>query len=67
MMLKSSAPVAYLVHAVLLNSSALYQRWVVEEGLILVGFLRVKIETCKESELIGEGRDECALYWFTGT
>lgn len=37
--LKSTAIVSYLVQSLPLNRSAVYQWWLVEDGLRLVGFL----------------------------
>lgn len=65
--LKSTAPEMYPVHILLLNSSAVYRQCLVENGLIFVGFLFAKLETCMESEPRGESRGNCAHYWFTDT
>lgn len=62
----SSGLLVHLIHIVLLNSSALYQRCLVQDGLTLMRLMPVKMEKCKESQLHGEGRGECANYWFTG-
>lgn len=56
MELKSRALVAYPVHDMLLNKDAMYRQNLVEKRLSLVGFLLLKMETCKESDLSGEGR-----------
>lgn len=61
-MLKSTALVPYLIHGVLLNSSAMYRRWRAEYKLTLIGLFPVKRETCKGSEMSGEGRSESAHY-----
>lgn len=55
-MLKSTALAAYLAHAVLLNSSVVYWRWLVESSLTLVELWPSKMETGREIELSGEGR-----------
>lgn len=41
--MKSTALVAYPVHVVLLNKSAVYQQWLVGKQLTLVGFLPPKL------------------------
>lgn len=57
----------YLMCVVVLNSSALFRLCLVEEGLILMDFLPLKIEICQEPELSDEDRGKCIHYWFTGT
>lgn len=66
-MLMSNARVAYLLHVVLLDSSAAYRRFLVEIILTMVGFLPAKMVTCKESARSCEGRCECGYYLFIGT
>lgn len=66
-MLKSTALVVYPVHIVLLNRCALLQRWWVGCRGILVVFLSVKMDVCKDNELSSEGSSDCAHYWVTGT
>lgn len=51
-MLKNTALVVYPVYAVLLNSSALYRRGMIENELTFVGLLPAKIDICMERELI---------------
>lgn len=61
------ACVAYLVHPVLLNSSVVYLCLLVEDWLTLVGFLRMRLEMCKEVDLKCEGSVGCTHYWLIGT
>lgn len=58
----SSALVGYLVHIEQLISFAVYWRWLIWSGRTLVGFLRMKMEICKEGERSGEGRGECTQH-----
>lgn len=65
-MLKSKALVPYPAHVVMLNRSAMYMywQWWIVNGLNLEGFLPAEIGTCRESDLSGQCRCECAHYWF---
>lgn len=50
------APVAYLVHVLPVNSSAVNRHWLVENRLTLGGIFPAKTDTYKESELSGRSR-----------
>lgn len=65
--LKSTVFLVYVVNVVLLNTSAVYWRWLIENGLPLMAVLPVKMFTCKKSELSGEIRGHWPRYWFMGT
>lgn len=56
--LKSTVLVVYLEHLMLLTTSAVCWRWLVDDKLTSVGFLATKLETCKESDLSREGKGE---------
>lgn len=61
-MLKSTALVEYPVHVVVQNSSAVYQRWLLENGQPLSEFLPAKMGTTIDSVLSGEGRGNYAQF-----
>lgn len=48
--LKSAAHVTYPVHAVVLNSSVSYWRWLIENRLSLIGFRAAQLETIGEDD-----------------
>lgn len=64
---KSTLLVAYLVHTVLLNSYAVYRRFLVGNRLPLVGFWPAKMEKSTQSELSGKNRSKHAHNWLAGT
>lgn len=58
--MKSTVLLACPVHIATLNSSAVYQQCLLENGLTSLGCFPSKMKPCKESDLIGKGKAECA-------
>lgn len=62
--LKSTAIVAFYVHAVLMNFTYSFRRWLIECGHTLAGYAPLKITVAKEDVRILNESESSTRYWF---